>query len=170
MTTLYEKARDILSEARNSLVTLMDVSQVPDSDPVELKMHDAFDLLDEVMDDLPKVAGNAVNLEDEGPIVFPINDRDPRDWPTSEGKVARTAILKDTNLSKKASKKASQSETLEMPKYASPSERRAISRSEFLAALEDASVKTQKSYEPKSRISSSLLASLNLNIGLEMHQ
>lgn len=138
MTTIFNETRNAVDSARQKITAMMDVSEVPDGSAVEEKVTSAFVSLEEALEQIPREANNIFALDEEGPIVYPVAGTDPRDWPTSAGKVARIAILQASGVSRKASKVASSHQRLAMPEYARPHKRRALTRTEYIAALENA--------------------------------
>lgn len=154
MKSIFEETQEAVEEARKKLTTLMDIAEVPDGSPVEEKINLVFSSLEEALQKLPSEAKNAVALDDEGPVVYPVEGRDPRNWPTSAGKVAKYSILKRSDLTSRMSSKISSKNRLVMPKYANPKVRRAMTKVEYIAALEDsAEVEKQNPKEVIPRIS-----------------
>jgi len=122
-----EKAVD---EARRKSHTLLELADVPEGHRVEKKVTSAFIGLEEALEELPRAGRKASAIYESGLVIFPIQGRDPRDWPTSIGQTVRQAGL------------------LGNGRYASfmnnsagirlATQRRAMSTKEYLQALEDA--------------------------------
>lgn len=80
------KTRATISTARRCLGTLLDLRQISDEHPLGRAARQAFDSLEEVVEQL-KDCPESIN--DDGPLVYPIPGEDPRDYATSRGSTAR---------------------------------------------------------------------------------
>lgn len=131
--SFLSRTKQAVAKARFLTETLLDLADVPDNHSVERTARHALISLSDAVDRIPKVARNVAAINDTGPVVFPIAGRDPRDWPTSEGRSAREAILAG---SRRTPRMASSTAVLAATKTASS--RRVMSSREYLEALEQA--------------------------------
>lgn len=85
--THIDAARKGLWEARRLVRTIMSLSQIPCGHPTEKDVELLFSEIDRKIAGIRDLAGGEIH--ETGPLIFPIPDVDPRDYPTSLGGVAR---------------------------------------------------------------------------------
>jgi len=130
--TILKDAEKAVNWARRKISSLLDVADVPDEHQINRKVNSAFISLEDVLQDVPRVGRTAAAVFESTPVVYPIQGRDPRDWPTSEGAVTGVALIPN---SRRASRIAAQERVVIAKEI---SARRAISSTQYLRALEDA--------------------------------
>jgi len=129
MPSQIKRTRKAVDVARKHFNDLLDLAGVPDGSEESRKATKAFIGLEEILEEVPKSARNVKALFAAGPVVYPVSGRDPRQWPTSKGVIARKLGLVPRKIGKAR---------VAMPKNAAPSRRRVLAGYEYTRALENA--------------------------------
>jgi hypothetical protein len=112
------------------LSDLLDVGAIPDGSPLAKKVRGAVEELYEAMHEIKDTSRHAARLTERAPLVYPVKGRDMRTWLMSDGRKASALIT-----GRQASRIAGSRKVVANPTL---SRYRAMTASQYLAALEDA--------------------------------
>ena len=139
--TILARALAALDKADSELTHLLDIGEIPDDSPVDREIQAALVTLYGAVREIKAKSRRQAQLLEEGPLVFPIRNRDMRFWKTSDGRVA-SVLLSQHQASRYASaKKVRASTTLQ--KY------RVMTASQYLKELENAVIEEDVPKSPR---------------------
>jgi hypothetical protein len=125
-TSPYMRAVAAIDEARKRVSDVLDVTEAPG--PIASKVDSAFIALAESVEDATE--RNVEAAREPGEVIYPIASRDPRQWPTSSGRIASETITKGRTASMLRS--ATRIRVADKVQ-----KRRAITASQFAEAISD---------------------------------
>jgi len=137
--SIYTKAQDSVRIARKRISDLLEIAGVADNSVTDRKVVAAFENLEEVLDEVPRVGRTAALANEESPVIYVVQGRDIRDWPTDTG---RTAMQELTRGDARMAKIASTRSRLAAPP--SSRKRRAITASVYERMLEESALNTER--------------------------